>query len=64
MRDGFDYAFKMFTKALDAVLPAKEAEPYVNDFKFLGEKRFLIRNEYDAVSTSLRVEGKKVQESY
>ena len=62
MRDGIDYAFKMFTKALDAVLPAKEAEPYVNDFKFLGEKRFLIRNEYDAVSTSLRVEGKKVQE--
>ena len=62
LRDGFDYAFKMFTKALDAVLPAKEAEPYVNDFKFLGEKRFLIRNEYEAVSTSLRVEGKKVQE--
>ena len=62
LRDGFEYAFKMFTKALDAVLPAKEAEPYVNDFKFLGEKRFLIRNEYEAVSTSLRVEGKKVQE--
>ncbi|MEP6576629.1 MAG: transposase, partial [Nitrososphaerota archaeon] len=61
-RDGFEYAFKMFTKALDAVLPAKEAEPYVDDFKFLSEKRFLIRNEYEGVSTSLRVEGKKVQE--
>ena len=34
----------------------------MNDFKFLGEKRFLIRNEYEAVDRSLRVEGKKVQE--
>lgn len=62
LRDGFEYAFKMFSKALDAVLPAKEAEPFINDFKFLSEKRFLIRNEYEGVGTSLRVEGKKVQD--
>ena len=24
LRDGFEYAFKMFTKALDAVLPLKK----------------------------------------
>ncbi len=62
LRDEFDYSFKMFYKALDAVLPAKESEPYINDFKFLTDKKFLIRNEYEGVTTSLRVEGKKVQE--
>ena len=29
VRDDFEYAFKMFSKALDIVLPKKEAEPYI-----------------------------------
>ena len=43
VRDDFEYAFKMFSKALDVILPKKEAEPFVADFKYLSEKRQLIR---------------------
>src|SRR5215204_1414463 len=31
VRDDFEYCFKMFSKALDAVLPRKEANPYIDD---------------------------------
>ena len=61
VRDDFEYAFKMFSKALDAVLPNKEADPYIQDFNYLSKKRYLIRNAYEGVGISLRVEGKKVQ---
>ena len=61
MRDEFEYAFKMFSKALDAVLPKKEAEEYVNDFKYLSKKRMLIRNSYEPPGHSLKLDGKKVQ---
>jgi type I restriction enzyme, R subunit len=33
VRDDFEYAFKTFSKALDVILPKKEAEPYIPDFK-------------------------------
>ncbi len=62
LRDEFEYAFKMFSKALDVILPKKEAEPFVDDFKYLSEKRQLIRNSYEGVRYSLRVDGKKVQQ--
>lgn len=52
----------MFSKALDAVLPRKEANPYINDFKFLSQKRQMIRNFYGGVGLSLREDGKKVQQ--
>ena len=61
VRDDFEYAFKMFSKALDAVLPNKEADPYISDFNYLSKKRYLIRNAYEGVGISLRVEGKKVE---
>ena len=61
VRDDFEYAFKMFSKALDAVPPNKEADPSVQDFNYLSKKRYLIRNAYEGVGISLRVEGKKVQ---
>jgi hypothetical protein len=38
VRNDFEYAFKMFSKALDSVLPRKEADPYIDDFKFLSQK--------------------------
>jgi type I restriction enzyme, R subunit len=62
VRDDFEYAFKMFWKALDVILPKKEADPYIPDFKYLGEKRQLIRTYYGGVQYSLREYGKKVQQ--
>src|SRR5215216_2277436 len=34
VRDDFEYAFKMFSKALDIVLPKKEADPYIDDCNY------------------------------
>ena len=62
VRDDFEYAFKMFSKALDVILPKKEADPYIPDFKYLGEKRQLIRTYYGGVKYSSREDGKKVQQ--
>jgi len=62
VRDDFEYAFKMFSKALDVVLPKKEAEPYKEDFKYLSRKRIMIRNSYEAPGHNLRLDGNKVQQ--
>jgi type I restriction enzyme R subunit len=62
VRENFEYSFKMFSKALDAVLPRKEAKPHIEDFKFLAQKRQMIRNFYGGVGLSLREDGKKVQQ--
>jgi type I restriction enzyme, R subunit len=52
----------MFSKVLDIVLPKKEADPYISDFKYLSEKRQLIRTYYEGVKYSPREDGKKVQQ--
>jgi hypothetical protein len=52
----------MFSKSLEAILPQKEADPYIDDYKYAGKKRFLIRNNYGGVGQSLREYGKKVQQ--
>jgi type I restriction enzyme, R subunit len=62
VRDDFEYTFKMFSKALDAVLPRKESNPYIEDFKFLSQNRQMLRNFYGGVALSLREDGKKVQQ--
>ena len=62
VRDDFEYAFKMFSKALDVVLPKKEAEAYIEDFKYLSRKRVMIRNSYEVPGHNLRLDGKKVQQ--
>ena len=62
IREDFEYAFKMFSKALDVVLPEKEAEPYIPDFKYLSRKIQMIRNLYESPGTSLKVDGRKVQQ--
>ncbi|MGI0013743.1 MAG: type I restriction enzyme subunit R domain-containing protein, partial [Nitrososphaera sp.] len=61
-RDEFEYDFKEFSRALDAVLPGKEADPYINDFKYLSKIRQMIRTYYEGVGVSLRGYGKKVQQ--
>ena len=62
VRDEFEYAFKMFSKSLEAILPQRQTKPYIDDYKYAGKKRFLIRNNYGGVSQSLREYGKKVQQ--
>lgn len=61
-RDQFEYDFKAFSRALDAVLPKKEADKYVDDFKYLSKVRQMIRTYYEGVGVSLREYGKKVQQ--
>jgi type I restriction enzyme R subunit len=46
---------------IDVILPGKEADPYIADFKQLSKIRQLIRTYYEGVGQSLRIEGKKVQ---
>ena len=60
-RDSFEYAFKMFSKALDSVMPEKEAEPYIGDFKSLSKARQIIRTYYEGVMPSTRPYAKKIQ---
>ena len=62
LREDFEYAFKMFWKALDIILPKKEADPFIADFKYVSEKRQMLRTYYEGVRYSLRVDGKKVQQ--
>jgi type I restriction enzyme, R subunit len=62
VRDDFEYAFKMFSKALDVILPRKEADAFVPDFKYVSKIRQMIRTYYEGVGHSLRVDGKKVQQ--
>ena len=61
VRDDFEYAFKMFSRAMDSVMPKKEADPYINDFKDASKIRQMIKTYYEGAGQSLRVDGKKVQ---
>ncbi|MGI0033720.1 MAG: type I restriction endonuclease subunit R [Nitrososphaeraceae archaeon] len=62
VREDFEYAFKMFTKALDSVLPRREANQYKDDFTFLAKTRQRLKNIYGGVGLSLKIEGNKVQQ--
>ncbi len=61
-REKFEYDLKMFSKALDVVMPGKEAEPYLNDFKFASMARQLVRTAYEGVKPSTRPYAKKIQQ--
>ena len=61
LRDKFEYDFKMFSRALDAVMPGKEADPYIEDFKFLSGARQTIRTYYEGVRPSTRPYARKIQ---
>jgi type I restriction enzyme R subunit len=51
----------MFSKALEVILPQKEADPYIGDFKYVSKVRQMIRTYYEGVGQSLRADCKKVQ---
>lgn len=61
LREKFEYDFKMFSKVLDAVMPAKEVDPYIEDFKFASKARQLIRTYYEGVKPSTKPYAKKIQ---
>lgn len=50
------------SKGIRCYSSKKEADPYIPDFKYLSEKRQLIRTYYGGVKYSLREDGKKVQQ--
>ena len=62
LREQLEYDFKMLSRALDAVMPDKEADPYIPDFKFASEARQLIRTRYDGIKPSTRPYAKKIQQ--
>lgn len=62
LRQKFEYDFKMFSRALDAVMPSSAAGPYIEDFKFASEARQLVRTRYDGVRPSMRPYAKKIQQ--
>ncbi|WP_100182686.1 type I restriction endonuclease subunit R [Candidatus Nitrosotenuis aquarius] len=62
IRDQFEYDFKAFSKALDAVMPSKESDPYIDDFKFLSMARQTIRTYYEGVKPSTKPYAKKIQQ--
>ena len=62
LRQKYEYDFKMFSRAFDAVLPDKAADPYIADFKFAGEIRHLIHTRYEGVLPSTKEYAKKIQQ--
>jgi len=62
LREEFEYDFKMFSKVLDMVMPGKEADPYIDDFKFLGKARQVIRTYYEGVKPSTKPYKNKIQQ--
>jgi type I restriction enzyme R subunit len=60
-REKFEYDFKMFSKVLDAVMPAKEADPYIDDFRFASKARQLVRTYYEGVKPSTKPYARKIQ---
>ena len=52
----------MFSGALDFVLPGREADPYMADFKSMSRARQIIRTYYEGTGHSTRQYAKKIQQ--
>ena len=61
LRHMFERDFRMFARALDAILPDTRAKPYMDDFKFAGEVRQLLHTKYEGVKPSTKSYGLKIQ---
>jgi type I restriction enzyme R subunit len=61
LRQSYEYDFKMFSYALDEIMPQKEADPYLDDFKFASKIRQILRTYYEGVKPSTRPYAKKIQ---
>ncbi len=59
-RDLLEQRFRMFSSALDSVLPRTEAEPYLADFKAMSVARQVVRTFYGKEDNALQY-AKKIQ---
>jgi type I restriction enzyme R subunit len=61
LRQAYEYDFKMFSYTLDEIMPQKEADPYLDDFKFASRVRQILRTYYEGTKPSTRPYAKKIQ---
>ena len=61
-RNSFEYAFRRFSSALDSVLPGREADPYMADFKSMSRARQILRTYYEGAGRNTRQYAKKIQQ--
>ncbi len=60
-RAAFERDFKQFLKSMDIIMPSKEAAPYLNDLKFLGQVNIHARNRYRDDQLNISGCGEKVR---
>lgn len=61
-QESFAYDFKLFSKAVDELLPSKEAKEFIDDLKFAGKIQTMIRTYYHGDKTRIKEYGAKVQQ--
>lgn len=61
-QESFAYDFKLFAKAVDELLPSKEAKEFIDDLKFAGKIQTMIRTYYHGDKTRIKEYGAKVQQ--
>ena len=61
-QENFAYDFKTFSKAVDELLPNKEAKEFIEDLKFAGKIQTMIRTYYHGDKTRIKEYGAKVQQ--
>lgn len=62
VRNEFETSFKKFAESMDIILPSPKAKPYLNDLKFLGKVRQLVKSRYREDSMDISDCGEKVKE--
>ncbi len=61
-QESFAYDFKLFSKAVDELLPNKEAKEFLEDLKFAGRIQTMIRTYYHGDKPRIKEYGAKVQQ--
>jgi len=61
-QESFAYDFKQFSKAIDELLPSKEAKEFEEDLKFSAKVQAMIRTYYHGDKTRIKEYGAKVQQ--
>ena len=61
-QETFAYDYKMFAKAVDELLPKKEAKQFEDDLKFGGKILAMIRTYYYGDKPRIKEYGAKVQQ--